>query len=143
APRLHAAQEMADDPACGQHDRIVGVGDLGRRRVGGDVEARFAVRKIESAFALSDRIPRARLKQARRTGMIYRRARPKDAKLLLEALISNARVIGDSSGRRAAQFLEDFPRRRKCEAAFPLERPRDVLDDPPILPRFAGTLDRL
>src|SRR5262249_40036396 len=98
---------------------------------------------IKGATALRNRVPRAWLKQARRARTILRRTRPKYAQLTFEPLVRNARVIGNSSGRRSPQFVEDFSWRCKCKTPFALQRFRDALNHPPILPGFAGTLDRL
>ena len=49
APRLRAREELADHAPGRQDHRVLGVDVLGRRRVGGDVEAGLAVGEVEAA----------------------------------------------------------------------------------------------
>src|SRR5690606_35568429 len=108
-----------------------------RRRVGGDVEAGLPVGKVERAPTVRDGIPRTGFKEPRRTGVIGRRAGPEDALLLLDLLVRDPCIVDHASRRTAPQFVEDLARRAERESPFAAERPRDVLNDPPVLPRIA------
>src|SRR5262245_13614591 len=107
ATRLRAREKLADDAAGRQDDRILVVDVLGRRRVGGDVEACLAVSEIKAASPTSDRVPGVRLEQSGRAGMVLRGAGPEDAVFFFDALVGDAGVIGDAARRSAAQLVED------------------------------------
>jgi hypothetical protein len=122
-----------------------------RRPVLGDVEARSSVGKVERARAFRDRIVAAAFEQARRARVVDRRAGlrifavtgPEDAEPLFDFLVGDARIIGQTAFAGPAQLLEDRARTVEGEAVWTLERSGDVLDDAPVLPRLAGTVDCL
>src|ERR1051326_1616452 len=143
APRLRAGEELADHAPGRQDHRVLLVDVLRRRPIRGGVEARLAVGKVERPRALRHRIPRARLEEARRAGMLFARARPADAVLRLDLFVRDAVVVGDAALRRHAQLVEDLARAREREAARPPECLRDVLDHAPVLLRLARRIDRL
>ena len=68
--RLRAGKELADDPPRGQYHRKLGIDVFRGRTVLSDVEPRFAVGKIEGPGAARDRVPRTRLEESRRTGVV-------------------------------------------------------------------------
>src|SRR5215471_3695337 len=74
--------------------------------------------------------------------MVICRTRPEDAVLLLDLFVSDAGIIGNSAGASAPQFFEHFTRRAKRKTALAAHRGGNVLDDPPILPRISGWIDR-
>ena len=102
APRLRAGEELADHAAGREHDRVVVVHVLGRRRVGGDDEPRLAVGEIETPFSPRDWVPRTFLEQPRRAGVVLARTGPEDAVFALQPLVGDAGVIGDAAGGGAA-----------------------------------------
>src|SRR5262249_50781594 len=140
SPRLRAGQELADDAAGTQKERIVVAHVVNRPSVLGDVEARLPVGKIERPLALRDRIVRTAFEQARRPGVIDRASRlgvvavawPEDTHLPLDFLVGDAGVISDAALAGAAQLIEDRARFPEGESVRPAERTRDVLDDPPV-----------
>src|SRR5574339_720318 len=80
----------------------------------------------------------------RRAGFrIFAVARPKDTELLGNLLVSHTRIVGDAAFARDPQFVEDLARLGERETVRPAEGVCDVLDNAPILPRLARTLDRL
>jgi hypothetical protein len=143
APRLRPGQEVADDAARRQHERVLGIDVFHRRRVLRGKEAGLAVGKVERPRALGDGVPGARLEQARGSGMGFVRARPEDAVRGLDLLVRDPRIVRDAAFRGHTQLVEDLARAREREPALPSERARDVLDDLPIRARVAGGLDRL
>ena len=101
AARLRARQILRHHASRRQHDRVVGVGLFGGGPPVGRLKVRLAVGMAElPAFV-----------QARRAGMIERRARPEDAHLAIDALPGDAGVVGDAALRGDAQLLEDLARR--------------------------------
>src|SRR5690606_16179793 len=114
-----------------------------------DVEAGLAVGEVERAGALRHGVPRAGLEQARRALRAGRgdalrhlvRARPEHPEVLLDALPGHAGVVHDAALRGHAQLLEHLAGVGERHALLAPERPGDVLDDPPVLPRLAGRVD--
>src|SRR5262249_9337305 len=92
--------------------------------------------------AAGDGVPRARLEETRRAGMVLGGAGPEDAALALDALPGDAGVVGDAAGRRPPDLVEDLARSRELEAVRPSERAGDVLDDAPVLTRIPRARDR-
>src|SRR6185295_19279306 len=74
---------------------------------------------------------------------ILRIARPEDTHLPFDFLVGDARIVGHAALAGDAQLLEDLARAAEREAARAAERPGQVLDDPPVLPGFAGTVHGL
>src|SRR5690606_37645616 len=148
--RLVAREELADNAAGGEDDRVFVVDVFGGRGVFGDVEAGAAVGEVERAGALRDGVPRAGLEQARRARVVdgravrrFARAGPEDAVLALDLLVGDARVVDDGALRGHAQLFEDGARALERQAALAAQGAGDVLDDAPVLPRLARRVDGL
>src|SRR5262249_47530998 len=60
----------------------------------------------------------------------------------LEPRVGEPGVVGDATLRRDTELLENRPRRLEGESTGAAERPRDVLDDPPVFTRLTRTGDR-
>src|SRR5450432_2652095 len=81
--------------------------------------------------------------QAWRAGMLKRGARPEDAHLLVNLLICDSVVIGDTAARREAQFLEDFSWLAKREILATAQAACQVTDNIGIRARVARWIHRL
>src|SRR5687768_17585453 len=68
--------------------------------------------------------------------MIFRGTRPKDAILLLDLLPRDAVVVGVTTARRDAHFVEDSQRAIKLKVILPPHASREFLNDPPVGPSF-------
>src|SRR5262245_4377297 len=75
--------------------------------------------------------------------MVLARTRPEHALLALDPLPGDAGVVRDAPTGGDAELLEDRVRPGEREPALASDRAREILDDPPILARLAGTGDRL
>src|SRR5690606_39238378 len=106
-------------------------------------EARLAVGEVERASALRHRVVGVAFEEPRGSGVLLAVAGPEDPELPLDLLVRDPRVVGEAALRRGAELVEDLPRAGEGEPALAPERLRDVLDDPPVLPRVAGRIDRL
>ena len=76
-------------------------------------------------------------------GRVVAVARPEHAHLPLDLFVSDAGIIGDAVFAGAAELVEDLARLVEREAVRPSQRTGEILDDAPVLPRLAGTVDRL
>src|SRR5690606_33248588 len=114
-PRLRAGQVLRDHAARCEDDRVLLIHLLGGRRVAGHVEPRLAIREEERAGALRYGVPRARLEQARRAGVVLVVARPEDAELPLDLLVGDAPVVDHAAARGSAQLVEDLARAAERE----------------------------
>src|SRR5262249_42491823 len=128
---------LAEQRSGRERERILGVGVLDRRFVGGRMESGLAVREVEGSGSSGDRIPGTRFEETRRAGMVLGRAGPEDAVLPLDALPGDAGIVGDAARGRQPQLVEDLARPGELEAVLPSERSGDVLDDAPVLARIA------
>src|SRR5262249_8476425 len=123
-------------------ERVLLVGDFGRRRPRSEDEVRAPVGEIERAGTAGDRVPGAGLEEPRSPRVILRGAGPEDAVLALEPLVGDPGVVCDAALLRDSQLVENRARRLESEPAGAAERPRDVLNDPPVFARLARTGDR-
>src|SRR5262249_14444373 len=121
------------DAARGENDGIRFVRWIQRRPVLDGVHAGTAVGVREAAA----------FKQTWRTGMIDRRAWPEHPEVLLDLLVRDAGIVGDSAARGAPQFLKDLLRRAEVEETALAQSPRQIADNLPVAPGFAGGIDRL
>jgi hypothetical protein len=131
--RVCARQILRHHPSRRQHNRVVCVWFFGGGPPVGRLKMRLAVGMAElPAFV-----------QARRAGMIERRARPKHAHLTIDALPRDTGVVGHAAFRGDAQLFEDVVRRLVCELVADAEPLREVANDPPVLTRTLRWLDDL
>ena len=94
-PGLRAGLVVRPAAPGGEAVRVLVVGRFGGVAVVHDVEARPAVGGGEAV-----------LEEARRASVIFRRARPEDAALVVDALVADARVVGRAARARATQLVE-------------------------------------
>jgi hypothetical protein len=94
---------------------------------------RFFVRRVKQLV----------FKQARRSGMIERRARPENALLPLDFFISDAVIIRRAAFAGHAQFVPNLPDIRVLKLFFASQSFAQITENLPVAARLARRINRL